>query len=130
MPLLKQKQTFFTDLIFGLLDLSSIALLFLPFFAQKSQNTVLSVSLLSLTNISFYLKIAYFVIVIGLMLSGVAFLAFQNLPYSFWHKIKNKLSLSLACIAALIFIISLQPYAAIFLFIFLVIKMFLLLKRR
>lgn len=126
----KQKQAFFTDLVFGFFDLSSIALLFLPFFAQKSQNTVLSVSLLSLTDISLYLKIAYFVIVICLVLLGVAFLAFQNLQYSLWRKIKNKISLSLACIATLIFIISLQPYAAVFLFIFLVIKAFLLLKHR
>jgi hypothetical protein len=43
-------------------------------------------------------------------------------------KIKGKLSLGLSAIAALIFMISLQPYAAMFTFLFLVIKALMLIK--
>jgi hypothetical protein len=86
------------------------------------------VSLLSLTEQAPYLRIAYFVVVIGIIASGVLTLALQNCCVAFWVKNKSKLSLLINAIAALLFIISSQPYAAAFLFIFLVVKVLMLIK--
>jgi len=124
----KQKEHHFRDLVFGLLDCSIAIFLFLPFFGQRTNETIQEVSLLSLTGIAPYLRTAYFVVVIGIIISGLLALALQNCHVAFWVKNKSKLSLATTAIGALLFIISSQPYAAAFLFIFLVIKVLMLIK--
>ena len=124
----RQKETHFRDLTFGLLDCSVAMFFFLPFFGQKANGILQEVSLLSLTQIAPYLRIAYFVVVIGMIAAGMATLALQNCHGTFWMKNKGKLSLTCNAIGALLFIISSQPYAAAFLFVFLVIKVLMLLK--
>ena len=122
----KQKETRFCDLVFGLLDCSIAMFFFLPFFGQKADAIIQEVSLLSLTEIAPYLRTAYFVVVIGIIVSGILTLALQNCYQAFW--VKSKISLALNAVGALLFIISSQPYAAAFLFIFLVIKVLMLVK--
>ncbi|MBQ3600065.1 MAG: XRE family transcriptional regulator, partial [Lachnospiraceae bacterium] len=86
------------------------------------------VSLLSLTAIEAYVKISYLVIVFGIVLWGILTLAFQNSQRAFWVRNKDKISLGLSLVAALFFIISKQPYAAVFIFMLLVIKALMLIK--
>ena len=124
----KQREKHFHDLVFGLLDCSIAMFFFLPFFGQKADTIIQEVSLLSLTEIAPYLRTAYFVVIIGMIVSGVLTLALQNCYQAFWVKKKSKISLVLNAVGALLFIISLQPYAAAFLFIFLVIKVLMLIK--
>jgi hypothetical protein len=101
---------------------------FLPFFGQEADAIIQEVSLLFLTEIAPYLRTAYFVVVTGIMVSGILTLALQNCHQAFWMKNKSRISLVLNAVGALLFIISLQPYAAAFLFIFLVIKVLMLVK--
>ena len=124
----KQKKNHFRDLVFGLLDCSIAMFFFLPFFGQKVNAIVQEVSLLSLTEIAPYLRISYFVVVIGIIVSGILTLALQNCYQAFWVKNKSKISLAINALGALLFIISSQPYGAAFLFIFLVIKVLMLVK--
>ena len=124
----KQMKHHFRDLVFGLLDCSIAMFFFLPFFGQKADAVIQEVSLLSLTEIAPYLKTAYLVVVIGVIISGILTLALQNCYQAFWVKNKGKISLALNAVGALLFIISSQPYAAAFLFIFLVIKALMLVK--
>ena len=124
----KRKETYLRDLVFGLLDLSLSMFLFLPLFGQTIQGAVQEVSLLALTEISSYLKIAYFAVVIVTILLGILTLALQNCG-GIWGKLKSKLSLVLSAFGVLLFILSRQPYAAAFMFIFLLIKAFTFLKK-
>jgi len=124
----KQKETHFCDLVFGLLDCSIAIFFFLPFFRQKETGMIQTGSLLSLTGTALYLRAAYFVVVIGMIVWGVLTFALQNCHQTFWVKSKHKISLALNTVGALLFIISLQPYAAAFLFVFLTIKMLMLIK--
>lgn len=126
----RQKENHFRDLVFGLLDLSVLMLLFLPFFGQNTDGVIRSVSLLSLTDISVYLEICYFAVVIGASVFGVMTLAFQNLEQVFRQQNKSKISLLLNTVGVLLFIISKQPYAAVFLMIFLIIKVLMLMKKQ
>ena len=103
-------------------------LFFLPFYGQKEDVTIQEVSLLFLTEIAPYLRTAYFVVVIGIIGSGMVTLALQNCYQAFWVKNKSKISLALNAVGALLFITGSQPYAAAFLFIFLVIKVLMLVK--
>lgn len=124
-----QKARQFRDLIFGLLDLSTVIFFFLPFLRQSTDGKIQEVSLLSLSEIAPYIKIAYFASVTAIILFGILTLALQNLQHPIWEKNKSKISLALGIIAEFLFIISLQPYAAVFLFVFLLIKVLIMLKK-
>ena len=125
----KQKEKQFLDLIFGLVDISTSMLFFLPFFAAKSDGILLEGPLFSLTEIQPYLKIAYFAVVIGMICTGILTLALQSCQAAAWIKSKEKLSFGCSMAAVLLFIISLQPYAAVFTFVLLAIKVFVRIKR-
>ena len=126
----KRKETHFRDLMYGLLDLSIAMLLFLPFFAEKMDGIIQSASLIALDGVQAYLKIAYFVVVILMIIMGILTLALQNCQWVAWVKSKTMISLMLGAIAVLVFIISSQPYAAVFAFVLLVIKALMLIKRQ
>ena len=124
----KQKEKQLKSLVFGLLDISVLMFFFLPFFGQKAQETVQGVSLLLLNGIAQYLEIVYNSIVIIIIAYGILTLALQNCQKVFWLRNKEKISLILNAVAVFLFIISSQPYAGTFLFIFLIIKALMLIK--
>ena len=126
----KQTETHFRDLIFGLVDLCMALLLFLPLFAAKGIGEIQEVSLLALIGIPLYLKVAYFAAVIGTTVMGILMLALQNCTATVWRKGKANVSLALGVLSVLLFVISQQPYAAVFAFALLVIKAIVLIKRR
>ena len=126
----KRKEKHFRDLMYGLLDLCIAMLLFLPFFAEKADGTIQSVSLSALGGVQPYLKIAYLVVVIAMIVMGVMTLALQNVQTTAWVKSKTAASLTLGAILVLLFMISSQPYAAVFAFVLLTIKALMLIKRQ
>ena len=126
----KRKETHFRDLIYGLLDLCVALFLFLPLFAEKADRTIQSVSLIALDGIQPYLKTAYLAVIISMIAMGILTLTLQNCQAMAWLKIKTTISLVLGTISAFLFIISSQPYAAVFTFVLLVIKAFMLIKRQ
>ena len=125
----KQQETRFKDLVYALLDLSIAMLLFLPFFAENN-GVIRSVSLIALDGVQPYLKAAYFTVVIGMFFAGVLALALQNCEKEFWLKNKTNISLMLGTVSVLLFVISSQPYAAVFAFVLLLVKVFILIKLR
>ena len=124
----RQKEKHFRDLVFGLLDCSLVMFFFFPLFGQRVDGVIQEVSLFDLSEVELYIKIPYLIVVFGLVVCGVATLALQNCTASFWMNQKAKISLGLSAVAALFFMISLQPYAAMFTFLFLVIKALMLIK--
>ncbi len=126
----RQKTRHFQDLVFGLLDLSVAIFLFLPLFGQEINGEINSVSLLNFSGIPMYIKVSYFTIIIGIVISGIAVLALQTFCNKIWEQSKHKISLTLTIFGILLFIISRQPYAAILLFIYLIVKTAVLLKKQ
>ncbi len=124
----KQKERTLRDLIFGLLDCGMALLLFLPFFGQKADGVIREVSLIALSNIQTYLKTAYIAFVGIMIVLGVMTLALQNCCQRLWTQSKSILSLALSAVGVCLFIISQQPYAAVFVFAFLIIKTLMLIK--
>lgn len=117
------------DLIFGLLDLSSIMLLFLPMFGQKTQMAILSVPLLSLSAVAPYLLVVFYGVVLGMAFSGLSVLVLQFCTGAVWRRCKRPMSLVVNGLGVVCFILSTQVYAAVFLFILLTIKVLVLLKK-
>lgn len=126
----RQKEQSFRDLVFALLDCSVLLFLFLPFFRQNAEGMVQAVSLLSLTETAVYLKGAYWLLILGSVGAGILTLALQNNHRTFWGQHRNLISMGINGLAVLLFIISLQPYAAALLFVFLTIKALILAKKQ
>ena len=126
----KQKERTLRDLIFGLLDCGMALLLFLPFFGQKADGVIREVSLLSLSGVQQYLMAAYIAFVSIMVVLGIMTLALQNCRQRLWTQSKSVLSLALSAAGVCLFIISQQPYAAVFVFVFLIIKALMLIKRQ
>lgn len=124
----KQRENHLRDLVFGLLDCSTAMLLFLPFFGQKAEGVIQEVSLLSLNAVSAWLKISYLAIVAGMVLWGVLTLALQNCQTIFWVRNRGRVSLILNALAAVLFMLSLQPYGAVFSFVILIVKALMVIK--
>ena len=125
----RQKENHFRDLVFGLLDCGIILFLLLPLFRQKVDGVIQEVSLLALTGVQPYLKVAYFALVIGMVASGILTLALRGCRSALWEKCKRKGAILLNAGGVLLFTISLQPYAAVFAFLFLAIKVSMLAKK-
>lgn len=125
----KQKEMHIRDLIYGLLDCSMALLFLFPFFGQKVNGAIQEVSLLALTEIQVYLKILYLVTIVGITAFGILTLVLRSCNGVRWVKYKSKVSLSVNAIGVFLFIISQQPYAAVYVFAFLIIKALMLIKR-
>ena len=125
----RQAKTYFRNLAFGLLDLCIFLLFVLPLFANRADGMVRSTSLLLLDTVQPWLKVSYIVVAIALIATGILSLALQACKATRGIKSNTILSLSVSITAVLLFMISLQPYAAILTFVLLAIKVLLLVKR-
>ena len=114
-----RKQTRVRNLVFGILDIATVLLFFLPFFAQRINGTIYEVSLFGLTQIAVYLKVAYIAIVCALITIGALILI---------SRVKYKLSIFISALGIALFVAGLQPYPAVLLFVFLLIKVLMLVK--
>ena len=126
----RQKETHLRDLLYGLLDLCVLMLFFLPIFAQKTGETIQSVSLIMLDGVQPYLKIAYCILVVSTSVTGVLMLLLQNCQAAIWVKSKRIISLLLGAALLLLFMISLQAYASVFVFALLAVKVLMVVNWR
>ncbi len=124
----KQKEKQIRSLVFGLLDLSTAMFFFLPLFREFSGELIREVSLSSLEGISLYLKITFLVVTVLMVLSGILIFVLQN--FNPKNQFQNKISIALNAFAVFLFVVSLQPYAATVLLVFLIIKMLMLVRWR
>ena len=126
----KQKENRFCDLLYGLLDCGCTVLLFLPLFGQKTDGAILSIPMLALTEVGWYVKLAYLLSIGAMAGMGILILALQNCFGTFWLRYKYRISLLLNTVSLLLFIVGLQPYASVFMLLFLLIKASVLIKKQ
>ena len=115
--------------VYGVIDCSAVLLLFLPIFGQRVEGVINTLSLLPPNGIRLHLMAAYCAIVFALIVSGVLTLALRRIVSAGVMQNQFRISLLLNALGVLMFIASLQPYAAAILFVFLAIKVALLLKK-
>lgn len=124
----KSTESYFRDLVFGLLDIFSALLFFLPLFANRIDGFAKSVTLLNIDT-AVTIKIIYVLIVAFSVITGILTLALQNIQIPFYTKIKTKLSLALGILFVMIFSLGLHPYASVFSLVLLIVKATMLSKR-
>ena len=126
----KKNKKYIYDIVFGMIDICTIMLLFLPFFRQKNGEFFDAVSLLSLNGVQGYLKVGYYVVTFISICMGLLMFILQNSTNIFWVKNNYKISSFLSLFITIVFIVSMQPYAAVFTLMFLIIKSFIVFKLR
>lgn len=126
----KERKQTVLDLAFGLLDFGMVLLLFLPFFGQKTDGAIQTVSVFALCEVQPYLRTAYIAFTLAVSVWGIFTLALQNCRQRLWLQSKRWVSLIVSALGLCLFIVSQQPYAAVFVFAFLVIKTFMLIKQQ
>ena len=84
----------------------------------------------TLTALGGYLGAVCLALTLTMIALGAAELALRGCRNTIWMKNKYNLSLAAGAVALLIFVVSLQPYAAVFAFILLSAKAILMQKSR
>lgn len=118
------------DLVFAALDSMVGLLFFLPFFGQTIGSNVQMVSLLNLSEMTTLLQGSYIVLCTISLLFGVIEFIFVTNENERWRKNKVIISLGLMLLITLSFILSRQPYAAVYLLAMLVVKGIILIYQR
>ncbi len=128
----REKADRLRTVFFGIIDCMASLLLFLPFFSKKEPGLIRAVSLLSLEDGTPLLHTTFIVWTSMIIVFGITELALQNVRHFLWLKYKTAFSLFLGIGAVLMFISSplSYAYAGAFMFFLLVLKGFLLIKRR
>lgn len=116
-------------IVFGILDCMVMLFAFLPLFAQEGKNMIVSVSLISFTKTPMYIREAYIIWTAVSSLWGILTLALQSYENPLWRNRSTALSLGISILGVIMFIISRQPYPAVVVFFFLLLKGILLIKR-
>jgi len=112
-------------LMFGLMDCAMAANLFLPLFRVGTEAVPLMMA-----HVSPYLKAGFLIAVVGTAVLGVLTLALQRIENKRWQKCSCTISLAAGAMAALLFIVTSQPYAALMAFLLLGVKAAVLINAR
>ena len=118
----------YTSLLCHVLDIFTALLLFIPVFGNSADKQ--SVSLLALSDTQPWIKIAYAVIIGLTVLNGICGIIISRFDRPLWSKHRLITGIALSVIACLLFIITRQPYAGIFCFAILIIKGWMLFRRK
>ncbi|MFB9768575.1 helix-turn-helix domain-containing protein [Lactiplantibacillus modestisalitolerans] len=117
------------NIISGMMDVLTVGLIVLPIYGELQGNNVYHVNLLSITHLSRIDIGIYWVIYLLIIGLGIAKLAFVLFDKERLCSITSKASIVTSAIAICLFSAAREPYATILLFLFFVVKIYLLLKQ-
>lgn len=118
------------DIVFALLDCCVSLLLLLPLFGEKIKDVVYEVSIFNLNSIQPALKTGYITLIFLVILFGLFMLTLQNFKNVHWLNYKYYISIFLNIALVILFTISQQPYASVFVLSFLIIKVIMMIKQQ
>lgn len=115
-------------LVFGVLDLITVAFLFMPLFGQQEGEYIRAVTLPAHTGISGILRVFYFVLLTVVSLFGIFELIIPLTGSENGLRLCKLCSIALYGAAILLFALSRQPYLTAFLFLLFMVKVVLLIQ--
>ena len=124
---IKESSKRYTTLICGILDCLAVLLFLLPVFGNGSGGSVV---LLAITGVGAWLKAVFIVTAALTVLNGFCTVVISNFGRPVWDKHRLVTGMILSIIGTTVFILARQPYAGVFCLCLLVIKGFLVMKRR
>lgn len=124
---IKESSKRYTTLICGILDCLAVLLFLLPVFGNGSGGSVV---LLAITGVGAWLKAVFIVTAALTVLNGFCTIVISNFDKPIWNKHRLVTGMILSILGTTVFILARQPYAGVFCLCLLVIKGFLVMKRR
>ena len=118
----------YTSLLCYVLDVFTALLLFIPVFGDGADKQ--SASLFAVIGTPIWIKIVYAVVISLTVLNGICGLIISRFDNPTWSKHQTVTGVALSVAACLLFIITRQPYAGVFCFAVLIIKGWLLFRRK
>jgi transcriptional regulator with XRE-family HTH domain len=115
-------------IVFGVLDIMALVFIFLPFYGQKQNGVIQLVNLFTFQDTDNFVRAAYFLVLILMAFFGAAELVIRNEENAKILKNAKVLSICIQTIAIMVFILTQQPYVTFLLFVFMMIKIVLLIK--
>ncbi len=115
-------------LVFGVLDVVTAALLFMPLFGRQEGAQIQVVTLWAYSGISRVLRVLYFATLTVIPTFGVAEIVIRRKNGERVVHLSKMLSIGLCAAAILLFAISRQPYMTVFLFLLFMVKVVLLVQ--
>ncbi len=115
-----------SGMVFGVLDVLTVILMFMPAFGQREGEYIRAVTLLSYEGISNFLQVLYIVMLAVIALFGVLEIVAELTSCEKTRGICKLCSFALYAAAILLFAISRQPYVTAFLFLLFLVKVVLI----
>ena len=115
-------------LLFGIVDLFSFVLIFLPLYPNMVNGFIYSVNLLSYTQTTPFNRGIYWTMFVSLILMGVLRIVFMRIKTEKNYKIITDLSIVLHILIILFLSLAREPYAVTVAFLLLIVKGILLFK--
>lgn len=120
-------------LLFGVLDILVAGMFFLPLFGQQEIDSVRTVTLLAMWDLTSAMRMFYYSGLIALIALGIVELIFCILRKDRAQDVSRTVSFSIHAVVILFFVLTRQPYATSFLFMLFIVKVansFIRTKRR
>lgn len=117
------------DLLFGIVDLLYVTLIILPLYPNTINGFVYSVNLLNYAQTTQFNKAVYWVGVGFLVVLGFAKVLLTKMKYEKFNKILTEISMVVSALIVLYFALTRQAYAVVVVFLLLIIKGVILLRK-
>lgn len=115
--------------IIGLLDILVVLCIILPLYGNPADGAIQSVNLFSFNAVTTAVRIFYWMMFLALIAMGAAELLLSRGEKESWKIPLQKLSLLLSILSILFFAAVKEPYVIALLFLFFLIKLFLIMKQ-
>ena len=117
------------DLLFGVVDLLSLMLVFLPLYPKPVDGYIYSVNLIEYVDNEIWICMTHWGLFISLTIIGIVNILMVNFKFEKGKKVITFLSLGIGIITVLFLAIAREPYAVTVAFLLFLIKGGLLYKR-
>ena len=114
--------------LFGILDICSVILIFLPLYPNMANGFVYSVNLFAYTQTTMLNRLLYWIMFISLVVIGIMKLLLTKFEIERCNKIMTGVSMVISILSVLFLAMTRETYAVIVVFLLLVIKGVLVLK--
>ena len=114
--------------IIGLLDVLVVLCVILPLYGNPADGVIQSVNLFSFNAVTTVVRIFYWTVFLALIAMGAAELLLSRGEKESWKMPLQKVSLLLSILAILFFAAVKEPYVITLLFLFFLIKLYLIMK--
>ena len=117
------------DFLLGILDICSFILILLPLYPNMVNGFVYSVNLFAYTQTRLLNRLLYWIMIITLIVAGITKLLLTKFGIERCNKIMTGVSMAISVLSVLFLAMTRETYAVIVVFLLLVIKGLLVLRR-